>query len=408
MSGRCYLNIPPVSGGFTPQPGYTYTATTIADGVQFTITKIGGGFGTKPVSAKPLLWMDGQSVTPSPLGRTTALQSVSNLSFVASGGPAGGGYIQGAPVVSGDTGTQKTWAAALDVDQWGTATPSAAINDYGSKYYLWRTEFKNFGHYDEKTAPNPPDNYNIKNWRIYARNPDTLNSPQAQPDAYMSTSNQRLTQEGSSNTPNQDFTRPGQPGGSADAVASANIIAFDGGLPGSPDPVTFGNWFSSEFVTRSNLADPGLTPPTPDNTSVLWQWYIEGKLSNQAAFPTPVFTYQWNQWYWKAVSMPSLGRIMRYIFWQYIVDGTGGRLMVPVASYVGYGPTVVEDSWCRAHIRNRASRAAFTINEYQPPSAWSDTDITITLRKGRLGTYSSNALIVTDNNGVEYYTGTFN
>lgn len=311
------------------------------------------------------------------------------------------GFAKGAPVVSGDTGTQKTWTVAVDVDQWGAGSP--AINDLGAQYYLWRTAYRNFGHYDENTA-----NFNCKNWRAYGRNPDTLNSPQYYPDMYMSVSNQRLTWEDDPahpiGTPNQDFTRAGQPGGSADAVAQANIIAFDGGVPGTPDPVTFNNWYSEEFVLRSNQNVPAASPPQPDPTSVLWNWYVEGKLSNQPAFPTPVNTYQWNQWYMKGGGN---GRIMRYIFLQYIIDGTAGRSMIPVGSYIGFGPTAVDDSWGRAHIRNGAVRSAYSVTEYQPYNAWSDTSVTFVQRKGRLASYSGKQVIITGNSGTEFYAGDY-
>lgn len=389
------------SGAFIPQPGYGFSGT-VADGSSFTITKSGGGWGSKPIDPRPLLFIDPAvtgSISPSPLGRTTATNNNNNISYVSTGGPSGTGWAKGAPVVSGDTGTQKAWTLAIDVDQWGTSTPSPAINDLGAKYYLYRQVFRNFAHYDENTA-----NFNCKNWRIYGRSPDTLNSPQALPDMYMSTSNQRLTQEGGPTTPNQDFTRNGQPVGSTDYIAQQNIIQFDGGLPGAENATTFNNWYSEEFVTQANQNNPSTTPPTPDNTSFLWNWFVEGMLSNQAAFTTPVFTYQWNQWYMKGTG---IGRIMRYYFWQYIVDGTAGRQMLPLGSYFGFGTTLLDDSSCRVHMRNSSARASFTKNEPLPTSAWATGSITVTLRKGRFASYSGNSLIVTDNNGTEYYVGDF-
>lgn len=400
---------------FIPQSGYTYSATAIGDGQLFTITKTGGGFGTKPVGAKPLLWIDPATtgnLDPSPLGRSTAtyIGGKTTINYVSTGGPTGGGWGQGIPVVASDYNTQKPWAMAVDVDQWGAGSP--AINDFGSKYYMWRTMYRNFAHYDE-SGPIYNQTYNIKNWRVWARNPDTLNSPEARPDFYMSVSNERPTTEIGSGpypiTPTPDWTRTGQSPGTPEYIANNNCIQFDGGLPGNENSVTFKKWFSEEIVWRSNLNDPGAHPPLPDNTSVIWDWYVEGLASNNPAFTLPAFNYQWNQYYLNAPSVGGTGRTMRWYFWHYIIEGEG-RNMIPIGSFVGYGPTLVDDSWCRVHMRNggaSGSRSAFTVTEYQPITEWSDNSVTVSLRQGRLGGYDGNALIITDNNGVEHFAGTF-
>jgi len=193
------------------------------------------------------------SLNPSPLGRTNSTNTNGHISYVATGGPTGGGWGQGAPVVPADNDTQKTWSLAFDVDAWGPGSP--IINSLGAKYYMWRTVYRNFAHYDENTS-----NYNIKNWRCWARASNTVNSPgQGYPDMYFSTSNQRLTCEltlpggGYPFTPGPEFPRMGQLPGSADYIAYNNCIEFDGGLPATPNRVTFENWYSEEMVYQKSL-----------------------------------------------------------------------------------------------------------------------------------------------------------
>ena len=403
-------------GGFNPQPGFTYSGT-IADGSTFTITSNSAVLGSKPVDPRPLMFIDPAAtgnLNPSTLGRSSTLYFNANMSYVSTGGPTGGGWAQGAPVVSGDTGTQKTWTLACDIDQWGAGSP--IINAYGAQYYLWRTRYQNFGEYTDVA-----NNANVKIVRCWGRLPNTPGGTEAYPDWYMSASNGRLTAENcSSATPNPDFPRGGQGSGSTDQNALDNIWSFNGGLPGSPNAVTFQNWFSEEIITEANQGDPGTTPPTPDNTSFSFNWRVEGLNSNQAAFPTPVDTYQWNQWYINSAACVSLasaaqgsavsGNMMRYYFWHYIVDGTSGRFMVPVGSYVGYGATLLDDSWCRVHMRNNATFSAYTVTEVQPTSAWSTSptnSVSVTLRRGRFSSYSGNALIITDSTGTEHFVGTF-
>lgn len=128
--------------GFIPQPGFS---GSISSGV-LTVNGPSGSFGTKPVDPRPLLWIDPATtgnLNPSPLGRTTALVGVANFSYQASGGPGGAAYAKGAPVVSGDAGTQKQWTAAADITQWGAGSPN--INDYNAKYYLWRSKYRQLG-----------------------------------------------------------------------------------------------------------------------------------------------------------------------------------------------------------------------------------------------------------------------
>jgi hypothetical protein len=407
-SGICATGA--TGGGFTPQSGFTFSGT-VADGQTFTITSNSAVLGSKPVNPIPLLWIDpatSGNINPSPLGRTTTTYFPSNLSYASTGGPLGTGWAQGAAVVSGDTGTTKKWTTACDIDQWGAGSPN--INDSGAKYYLSRQVYRNFGHYDENTST-----YNIKNHRCWGRT-GGVGGTDNYPDFYMSTSNQRLTCEltppsgGYPFTPVPDFTRPGQGAGTPDQIAENNVIQFDAGLPGTPNSVTFQNWFNEEIVYQSNTTDPGsTTPPQPDNGSMSFQWFVEGLLSNQSAFPTPVDTYQWNQLYsWG--SGQGIGTMLRWYFWHYIVDGTGGRPMIPVGSFIGYGPTLLDDSWCRVHIRNNSSRSSFTVTEPQPTSSWitSPTNsVSVTLRKGRLSSYSGNSLIITDSSGTEHFVGTF-
>ncbi len=396
--------------GFFPQPGYSGSGI-FADGGIVTITGP-GGFGVKPVDPRPLLWMPVDStnqLNPSPLGRSSATYGNSSahnglISYVATGGPTGGGWAQGYPVQASDTGTQKTWSNAVDVDQWGTTNPSPAINDYGAKYRLIRQVYKNWGHYTGYTGTGT-DNYNYKNFRCWARNPDVVGSTgEVQPDLVLGVHNLRLVSEGTTYTPQPDFVRAGQGSGTPDQNAIDNGTAFDGGVPGTPNAVTFDNWYSEQFVLQANQSDPGATPPTPDYTSVIWNWEVEGLNGNQPAWPTPVQTYQWNEWYTKGSTVPS-GRIMRMYFWHMDIEGNSGRLMIPVGSYVGYGPTYFDDSWCLVEARDNSVRASFTKTEVQIPSAWSDTSITITLRRGRFSSGSRTPIIVTDNGGTEHYVG---
>jgi hypothetical protein len=151
---------------------------------------------------------------------------------------------------------------------------------------------------------------------------------------------------------------------------------------------------------------------------MLFKWLVEGLNSNNPAFATPVDTYQWNQWYCQSSVTASLATAVngatsdgyqhRLYFWHDIIDGTSGRLMLPVGSYAGYAYTIWDDSWCAAEIRNSSVVTSFTVNEQQPTSAWSDTSVSFYLRKGRLSSYSGNSLILTDNTGTEHYAGDFN
>jgi hypothetical protein len=389
-------------GGFNPQPGYTVSGG-LSVGDSTTITSTGSVFGSKPNGAAPLVWLPGDdSGTFSSLGRITSggFQQSGGLVWTAgsasgsvpAAGPGGKGYFSGQsnPSPAPDAGVQIGYAIAVDLDQW--SGNNYGVNSLGQKMFSSRIIWRNFGHYVQSGG------YNTKNFRAWARSPDTIGAGEAYPDFYTAPSDQGFNVE--TGLTNWVDWSPG-PTGTNVMVADSILAQAEGGYPGTPYGPTFRTWYEDEILTRSN------STLAADDADILW--LVEGVNKNQPLINLPFYNYQWN--YWKflnaAMQTAKLPLIMRWYLAHYLFEGGGGRTLPPEGSYISYGALYLDDSWCRAYITNSATWGDETMRELQIPSSWSSASITVTLRTGRFSSLSGTYLHVIDNSNADHLVGQF-
>lgn len=308
-----------------------------------------------------------------------------------------------APVnVNGGSGTPfQTTIAGASVSGYN-GVQSATVTGTNTFTYALATNPGGTANAGTYTAP-----MNLKVFRWWARNPDSLGSPEGYPDFYFNTANYSpVVEYGSGSTSEPIPYTPNPQSFYTYNPAQSNTDAFGGGSVGSPNATTFENWFAESWLTTANASDPGATPPLPDPTSFQFDWYVEGLNSNSPAFTLPLYTYQYNEYYVKGTtSGVDTGRMMRYYFWHMIAEQTTGLPSLPLGSNINYGPTIVDDSLCCVHARNNATLSDFTMTEFQIPSAWADTSVTMTLRQGRFAAGARTPVIITDSTGTEHYAG---
>jgi hypothetical protein len=393
----------PDGGAFKPQPGFSYSGTATGEG-SFTVDSCSDVWGTKPNGAAPLVWLPGDdSGTFSSLGRITSggFQESRGLVWTAPGvsgnvpptGPSGKGYFSGQANASPepDAGIQLGYAIAVDLDQW--SGNSYAVNSLGQKMFSSRIIWRNFGHYLLSNG------YNTKNFRVWARNPNTIGSPQSYPDFYVAPCDQGFNVETGGLTNWIDWS-PG-PTGTNVMVDDSIVAQAEGGYPGTPYGPTFQTWYEDEIMTRSN------STLAADDADIMW--LVEGVNKNQPLLYFPFYSYQWN--YWKFLNGPmetaKLLPMMRWYLAHYIFEGASGRNLPPAGTYINYGSLYLDDSWCRVYVTNSATWGDETMRELQIPSAWSPASITVTLRTGRFSSLSGTYLHVVDDNDTDHLVGQF-
>ncbi len=92
--------------------------------------------------------------------------------------------------------------------------------------------------------------------------------------------------------------------------------------------------------------------------------------------------------------------------WNWTENGGGGPDPSPDAPNDYYMDDLYADNtWARVEIGDAATYDACTHREIQPPTAWSDTSVTITVNAGSFGTAATAYVYVTDANGLRNPAG---
>lgn len=352
---------------FAFEPGYSGSGM-FSDGESFTIVKSGGGFGSKPNDAKPLLWMPlSDSDTPSALGRIQSARTLEGLSFSATGGADGNGCLA-SPLTDG-VGSD-VFTLRVDSDESGASGND--WNGYGQKIFIHRKTKKTFGHYTASSGRN------VKNFRMWGKDPS--GGGIRLPDVYFATSNGRIGLEGLPNAPYLDYTMGSEVAEQADGIAD--------------------EWFEEEWLVRTN-SEATSTGSAPDADL---RWAVNG--GDYVLGPWPEVT--WDTWHlrFRNASGDSNDGRMRILFpVHYVVEGGDGWTPLPAGNQFWADDVYVDDSWCRVVIGDSATYSSCTKREPQPPSAWADGSITITVNKGAFDSLSGKHLFVVDNDDNVFYVG---
>jgi hypothetical protein len=357
-----------IGAGFVPAPGFSL-AGSMSNGSTLTITKSGGGFGTKPYDAKPLLWMPfDTSATPSSLGRVTSGLISGHFAYSASGGSDGGGCYVGD---ASDGVGMNTWVVRLASDAWTGSTYD--WNSYGQRTYVYRKAKKTFGHYDS----NDDSTKNIKILRIW-------NTNNTYPDIYFAISNGRFGAEGL-HSPYEDYTMSYAVRSSADGIANA--------------------WYVEEFQIKNN--SDGVTADAD------FRWYVNGS--------GPLCQFPNTSWLENTLSFKNAsgdandGRIRWMYAVHYVVEGEPpGWVPTPAGNRYYADDVYVDDSWCRVMVSDETSwptsagtGAGTSTREIQIPTAWSDTSVSFVLRQGQHASLSGKTLYVVVADGTALKVGSF-
>lgn len=305
-----------------------------AHGDEYTIT--GTGFGTKAV-AKPFLWAPfDSSINPSSLGRKTSWDLVENMAYAAGEGVAGGGAIKGG--ASGYTGSGGiVWAALASTSGYGFA-----FNDYGQKTYLFRREKRNF------------DIGWTMNWKMirwWANN-------YTYPNWYLQTGNGSFNCEGIDAINSYPY---GSYGDQVDLSTPTNqIIAARQGN---------GSWRTDEFIVQANSG--------PSVADGLLEHYVLPKYATYGrAARIPFTDYAAHNFKLKDTTTEG----SRSMIWCFPCHGVLDAGYYPPAGWqIWYDDVYLDDTWARVMIGDSATYSACTFLAPQPPTAWSDTSVTVSL-----------------------------
>lgn len=363
---------PPTTSNWVANPGFTIASPDgMSDGSKFTVTAPSGILGVKPFAPEPVLWCPARaSGNPSSLCRIPAFLgnplSAGGLAFSATGGPHGDGCYA-STVATGAAGVWD-WAQGVDLTQWPgwrAADPFGGnngyyINDYGQKTYSFHRTLHTFPHLDES-----PDGFNTKPTRGWTTNPiGVTGAPQAQPDFYIATSNQRFSVEGTGGSP--DYPSGGGanqgPATSAAVIAAENMVNI---------------WYAEEMVFTSNSSS------TARDANFNWRvpaCPVKGPFANGSMYNYPVTTYATisfqllNAACAQTLAGNQRGTMTRFFPMHYVIDGTaGGHTPAPAGAQVKYADVYYDDSLCAGIATNSAVWGAETDFQPQIPVAWTSS-----------------------------------
>jgi hypothetical protein len=318
---------------FIPASGFSLSGT-IADGQTVTLTKSGGGFGTKPNGAKPLYWWPFESdANPSSLSRNTT-----NPSGTANGA------ISSSLVAPGSASAWR-WDLALASSNVFLGVPFTS-----DSLYVWVKRYYDF---DFSTLPT----FNLKPFRMYdaSENQDVLCGLQGA--------------EGTN----------GNPRYIADPTES---YAHWGG-----NAFTGHAWRMEEWIYQAgslNVTDGRL----------------DHVLNGRYAFtPGSGFLMRTTAWPNKYVTL-------------YLDQHSDASSLANAPMYLD--SYYVDDSWCRVLISDEPAWQVTTqpagkacAREIQIPTAWSDTSISLVLRRGSHTSLVGKHLYVILGDGTPLAVGAF-
>lgn len=355
---------PFASAGITLESGWTLVSGTVADGETITIRRSAGGLGTKPNGALPRMFVpytSNSSAHPT-LSRTTQSIGGTWTNSVVPSGYAGAGRIS-YPRSGGGGAGDMTYPA-------------------GSRVYIWIKKRYNWNFV-------PGNAFNLKMYRFWGAGytvPTTIIG--GHQGSSGSSGDPRITPEGALS----GVDRP------LDGYTSYRGHAFEGNV-----------WMNEEV----EFLDSGAGQ---DNGTIRW-------IRNAVDYPTDdpdhgsprIGESLTNTW---RTRQSGVGTTNALVNFDQNSDANGGAYADPVYQYIAC--VYADDSWCRVIVSDeptyrtfeeRTSTAVYGITQYerepQIPTAWSDTDITVVLRKGGHASLSGKHLYVINNNRQAFKVGTF-
>lgn len=310
----------------------------------------GTGFGTKTVAA-PFLWAPfDSSINPSSLGRKTSWDLIEFMTYAAGEGLSGGALKSTSagnnPVGRGGT----IWTAGVFTSGFGFAW-----NDYGSKFYLFRRNKRNY---------NIDQTMNYKTLRLWS-------AGRTYPNWYLSHSNGGWNCEGVADVNSFPY---GSYGDSVDLSSpTSGIIAARG---------TANVWRSEEFMTQANSS-----AVASDGT--LKHYVIGYGLAAQI----PFFDYMTHNFKIKdATGSGSSSMIECFAAHDILDEG----ITAPGSWAVWYDDIYIDNTWARVMLGNSPTYSSCTFVAPQPPTAWSNNSVTVSLNLNGFPSGDTRYLFVID------------
>jgi hypothetical protein len=342
------------AGGFNAESGFSLSGT-LADGQTLTLTKTGGGFGTKPNGAKPLYWLPLTSTKT--FDASLSRGSVGALAgdLVAEQLPAGSSVVLKRQMNGGRSG------GGLDATDFAISGAPGKVYTNIKKYYA----FSQNAVADLNTKSGYEHSINHKLMQYFF----SYNTP------FMSIEPCSVNGDGSARYDNQFFTYnyPGEYGPSRYGVGSDN------------DP--------NQWCVHETLFSRG----TLDTADAVIRHLID---TRDMLAPSNLFTAKVTG----ETRTPDTLHLDMYF--NYTIDAD-------LCLYVDH--VYIDDSWCRVAISDETSYQTQTWTgdtgryrrEIQIPTAWADGELSFVCRQGAHASLSGKTLYVVTNAGTAIKAGVF-
>jgi hypothetical protein len=347
-------NLLSAATGFVPASGFSL-AGNIADGSALTVSKAGGGFGTKPNGAKPLYWwpLDADA-NPSSLSRNTTNPTATI-----------NGALSTALLPSGSTGT---WQKDLAADESALFLRVPFTSD---TLYFWTKRYYDFD-FDALLAQHiTQDNeenygFNLKTFRFW-----------------------------------HEWTHDVYHGyNGAESWNSNNPPADGNPRTGAENTMDYSRWNGHGFVPRTWLVEEVEYRTSSLNTT-------DGVL-NYIRQGRHEFDRATTRWQFRTTAYPGTYSSL------YLDQKSNGSLSSLHPAYEYLDAYYVDDSWCRVMISDESSWQVTTQpsgnscnREIQVPTAWSDSSINFALRQGSHASLRGKYLYVILQDGTAVKAGAF-
>jgi hypothetical protein len=316
-----------------------------------TLVITGTSFGTKS-PATPLLWANwDESDTPNVAASGTSVDIGNYSAWHA------------------DEGVDDT--GCIKCDNWGVNSQSRAVfiqgptwNKYGMKWYAFKKQKQNFYNWDD--AYGADTNFKLFRTSVLGGDPSGTGYFVETSDAY-------------SETNVNGYVKCADFPGCGNSQAETDIVL-------SLDKVNL--WTIDELEVRNNA----LAQAHPDtNGGAAFKWWRDGELAAEGHPWAPPGQY----YYFKTRDTNCVDH--REFGWLYLHHT---RDVLPDSGRVWFDDCYVDSSWARVMVGNASTLAASTHREIQIPSAWSATEIEVTVNRGSFAADANAYLFVVDSSGT--------
>jgi hypothetical protein len=281
-------------------------------------------------------------LTPSSLGVITSWDATDSIEWSSSG------YSSGSAINSNDSGS---WTAKVLSDGF-------AWNDYDQQMYVYRKIKRNF---DITNFVGDESPLNWKEFRIWT----LAGSGGVEVNMTYQTGNGSITVE--------------------------HLNKVDGSAYGNQSIMVgpINEYFTSEFYTQSNSIDTNLTTSVGDG---VMEYYVNGERAAYAPY-NPYGDERVRTWKMRDETSGDMTEA-------YFIHGVQANNTMPEDSFYSVDDVYVDTTWARVMVGNASTLANSTHREIQIPSAWSDTEITVTYNQGSFANQETCYLFVVDSDGT--------